>query len=94
MAPGSLVSIYGTELAAGLAQADSDALRTATTKPTVLIGGTPAQLLFAGMSPQFVGVNQINVLIPSGTPTCNAVSLRISLGGVTTSDAITIAVSQ
>jgi uncharacterized protein (TIGR03437 family) len=75
--------------------ADSlDALRTATTTPTVLIGGKPAQVVFAGMSPQFVGVNQINVAIPSGTPTGDAVSLQISLGSLTTSAAVTIAVSQ
>jgi uncharacterized protein (TIGR03437 family) len=46
------------------------------------------------MSPQFVGVNQINVSVPSGTPTGDAVSLQISLGGVTTSATVTIAVSQ
>jgi uncharacterized protein (TIGR03437 family) len=74
--------------------ASLDALRTATTTPTVLIGGKAAQVVFAGLSPQFVGVNQINVAIPAGTPTGNAVSLQISLGGVTTSDAVTIAVSQ
>jgi uncharacterized protein (TIGR03437 family) len=62
--------------------------------PTVLIGGQPAQVVFAGLSPQFVGVNQINVAIPASTPTGNAVSLQISLGGVTTSAAVTIAVSQ
>jgi uncharacterized protein (TIGR03437 family) len=74
--------------------ASLDALRTATTTPTVLIGGKAAQVVFAGMSPQFVGVNQINVAIPSGTPTGDAVSLQLSLGSVTTSAAITIAVSQ
>ena len=75
--------------------ADSlDALRTATTTPTVLIGGKAATVVFAGMSPQFVGVNQINVSVPSGTPTGDAVSLQISLGGVTTSATVTIAVSQ
>jgi len=74
--------------------ASLDALRTATTMPTVLIGGQPAQVVFAGLSPQFVGVNQINVAIPASTPTGNAVSLQISLGGVTTSAAVTIAVSQ
>ena len=50
----------------GVNGADSlDALRTATTTPTVLIGGKAAQVVFAGMSPQFVGVNQINVAIPA-----------------------------
>jgi uncharacterized protein (TIGR03437 family) len=74
--------------------ASLDKLRTATTTPTVLIGGKAAQVVFAGLSPQFVGVNQINVAIPVGTPTGDAVSLQISLGSVTTSAAITIAVSQ
>ena len=75
--------------------ADSlDALRTATTTPTVLIGGKAAQVVFAGLSPQFVGVNQINVAIPTGTPTGDAVSLQISQGGVTTTASVTIAVSQ
>jgi uncharacterized protein (TIGR03437 family) len=75
-------------------EASLDALRTATTTPTVLIGGKPAQVVFAGLSPQFVGVNQINVAIPAGTPTGNAVSLQISVGNVTASADITIAVSQ
>ena len=96
--PGGLV-ILCTGLGAvdppGVNGADSlDALRSATTKPTVLIGGTAATVVFAGMSPQFVGVNQINVAVPSGTPTGDAVSLQLSLGGMTTSATVTIAVSQ
>jgi hypothetical protein len=74
--------------------ASLDALRTAVTTPTVLIGGKAATVVFAGMSPQFVGVNQINVGIPAGTPTGNSVSLQLSLGGVTTDPKVTIAVSQ
>ena len=45
--------------------ASLDKLRTATTTPTVMIGGKAAQVVFAGLSPQFVGVNQINVGIPA-----------------------------
>ena len=75
--------------------ADSlDALRTATTTPTVLIGGKAATVVFAGMSPQFVGVNQINLAVPPGTPTGDAVSLQLSQGGVLTTATVTIAVSQ
>jgi uncharacterized protein (TIGR03437 family) len=74
--------------------ASLDALRTATTTPTVLVGGQPATVVFAGLSPQFVGVNQINVALPAGTPTGNAVSLQIQVGGVTTSNSVTIAVSN
>ena len=71
-----------------------DALRTVTTMPTVMIGNKAATVVFAGMSPQFVGVNQINVSIPDGTPTGNAVPIQISLGGTTTSASTTIAVTQ
>jgi uncharacterized protein (TIGR03437 family) len=74
--------------------ASLDALRTATTTPTVMVGGQGVPVVFAGLSPQFVGVNQINVALPTGTPTGNNVPLQISLGGVTTSAAVTIAVSQ
>ena len=74
--------------------ASLDALRTATTTPTVLIGGKAASVVFAGLSPQFVGVNQINVAVPAGTPTGNAVSLQLQVGGITTDASVTIAVSQ
>src|SRR5262249_44308739 len=74
--------------------ASLDKLRTATTTPTVMIGGKAAQVVFAGLSPQFVGVNQINVAVPAGTPTGDNVPIQIQVGGVTTSDQVTIAVSQ
>jgi len=74
--------------------ASLDKLRTATTTPTVLIGGKAATVVFAGLTPQFVGVNQINVAIPAGTPTGDRVSLQISVGGVTTSADIVMAVSN
>ena len=70
----------------------SDALRRTTTMPTVLVGGQPVNVVFSGLSPQFVGVNQINITRPTGTPTCNAVPLQIVVGGITTTNTITIAV--
>jgi uncharacterized protein (TIGR03437 family) len=70
-----------------------DQLRTADTTPTVLIGGVPAQVIFAGLSPQFVGVNQINATIVSGTPTGDAVPLQLQVGGITTTDKVTMAIS-
>jgi uncharacterized protein (TIGR03437 family) len=71
-----------------------DKLRTASTPPSVLIGQKPATVVFAGLSPQFVGVYQINVGIPAGTPTGDAIPIQISLGNVTSSASITIAVSN
>jgi uncharacterized protein (TIGR03437 family) len=52
-------------------------LHTCVTTPTVLVGGVSAQVVFAGLTPQFVGVYQINIVIASGTPTGNAVPLQI-----------------
>jgi uncharacterized protein (TIGR03437 family) len=96
--PGGLVilctGLGAVNPAAVSGAASLDALRTSTTTPTVLVGGQPATVVFAGLSPQFVGVNQINVALPAGTPTGNAVSLQIQVGGVTTSNSVTIAVSN
>jgi len=72
--------------------ASSDKLRTNTTFPQVLVGGQPVNVVWAGLTPYFVGVNQINITLPPGTPTGNAVPLQISVGGITTSNTITIAV--
>jgi uncharacterized protein (TIGR03437 family) len=71
----------------------SDLLRRTTTTPTVLVGGQPVNVVFSGLSPQFVGVNQINLAVPPGTPTGDAVSLQLSQGGVLTTATVTIAVS-
>jgi len=62
--------------------------------PTVLVGGVAAQVVFAGMSPQFVGVYQLNIVIASGTPTGNAVPLQIQAGGFTSTNQVTMAVSN
>jgi uncharacterized protein (TIGR03437 family) len=62
--------------------------------PTVTVGGVPAQVVFSGMTPQFVGVYQLNIVIAPGTPTGNAIPIRISSNGVTSPDGVTIAVSQ
>jgi uncharacterized protein (TIGR03437 family) len=69
-----------------------DALRTTTTTPTVLVGGVAAPVDFSGLSPQFVGVNQINIRIPAGAPTGGAIPLQLSIGGLTSNDKVTIAI--
>jgi len=63
------------------------------TTPTVLIGGVPANVLFAGLSSD-PGVYQLNVTLPTGTPTGSAVSLQIQMNGFTSRSDVTIAVSQ
>jgi uncharacterized protein (TIGR03437 family) len=72
------------------------------TKPTVLVGKVPAQVVFSGMVGRdasgkavgFVGVYQINIVIAPGTPTGDAVPLQIQMNGVTSTDKVTIAVSN
>jgi uncharacterized protein (TIGR03437 family) len=94
---GQALVILGTGLGAvspadATGAASLDALRKATTMPTVLIGGVSAEVTFAGLSPQFVGVNQINIVVPK-VP-AGVVPLQINSGGLLTSDKVTIAVEN
>jgi uncharacterized protein (TIGR03437 family) len=70
----------------------SDGLRQTAITPVVLIGSVQATVSFSGLAPQFVGVNQLNVTVPQVAP--GVVPLQIQAGGITTSDQVTIAVSQ
>jgi uncharacterized protein (TIGR03437 family) len=69
-------------------------LRTNTSPPTVMVGGVQAQLIYSVLSPQFVGVNQLAIVIPNGSPAGNSVPLQIQEGGVTSPASTTIAVTQ
>lgn len=95
---GDVIVVYATGLGAVQnTPADGhdslDKLRNTLTKPQVLIGGVSAEVDFSGLSPQFVGVNQLNVKVPN-VATGNKVPFQIIVGGITTSDSITMAVSQ
>jgi uncharacterized protein (TIGR03437 family) len=71
-----------------------DQLRMTNTQPTVLVGGTAAQVQFSGLSPQFVGIDQVNAVMPSGVSAGNSVPLQIQIGGVTSTNQVVIAVSD
>ena len=71
----------------------TDTLRTAVNTPQVMVGGQSATVAFAGLSPQFVGVNQINFTVPSGV-TGNTLPLQLVQGGITTTNQVTIAVGS
>ena len=94
---GDTIIIYATGLGAvdsPIADGDIPKKLTNTlTVPIVLIGGVSAHVSFSGMSPQFVGVNQLNVEVPNTAPG-NAVSLQIQVGGINSPSSITMAVSQ
>lgn len=68
-------------------------LRYTLLTPTVLIGGVPAQPVYSVLSPQFVSEYQIGVIPAANTPTGDTVSLQITVGGVTTTNQVTIAVA-
>ena len=60
--------------------------------PFVSIGGHSAHVEFSGLSPQFVGVYQLNVTVPNVTG--DNLEVQLSLGGITTLKGVTMAVSQ
>jgi uncharacterized protein (TIGR03437 family) len=69
----------------------SDASATTTQTPTVTIGGVQASTSFAGLAPGYVGVYQINALVPTTITPGAAVSLGLSSGGMS-SKSVTFAV--
>ena len=94
---GDFIQIY----ASGLGAVDipiangvisTDQLRRTTTQPIVLIGGVAVNPSFSGLSPYFVGVDQVNVQIPANAPKGNAVPLQLQIGGITTTAQVTIAI--
>jgi uncharacterized protein (TIGR03437 family) len=48
---------------------------------TVTVGGVPAQVLFSGLTPGFVGLWQISFVLPASLPTNLATPLRVELKG-------------
>ncbi|HLK47191.1 MAG TPA: hypothetical protein VKT49_03600, partial [Bryobacteraceae bacterium] len=64
------------------------------TKPTILIGGVPAQVVFSGLQGQYPGVYQINVIVQPGTPTGNSVPIQLKMGGTTITDQLNMAVTN
>jgi uncharacterized protein (TIGR03437 family) len=55
-------------------------LANTTTTPTAAIGGTSGQILFSGLAPNYVGLYQVNVLVPTTAPT-GPQTLKLSIGG-------------
>ena len=50
--------------------------------PTVTVDGRPAEIFFAGLTPGFVGLYQINLRIPPDAPANDKAELVVSQGGV------------
>ena len=86
-ASGNVIVIYATgigntnPLVVDGQAAPGSPLAQATASTTVTIGGTPAEVLFSGLTPGFVGLWQINVILPTNLPTNLATPMTISLKG-------------
>jgi len=60
---------------------------------SVTIGGTPAEVAYAGSAPgMVVGLLQINVKIPPGAPSGNAVPVGVTIGGGSSQAGVTLAI--
>jgi uncharacterized protein (TIGR03437 family) len=59
-------------------------LSYSTVQPTVTLGGVNLPVLFSGLAPGLVGVDQINVSVPTNVPTGMAVPLVIADGIIST----------
>jgi uncharacterized protein (TIGR03437 family) len=66
-------------------------LSTTVNPVTVTIGGKAAQVAFAGLTPEYAGLYQLNVVVPAGITTGDAVPVVVQVAGQT-SPAVTMAV--
>jgi len=73
------------------AAAPTDPLAHTTTLAEVTIGGVPAEVIFSGLAPPFVGLYQVNVKVPENAPSGLAVEVVLTMGGIQ-SNVVTMAV--
>lgn len=60
---------------------------------TATVGGNPAQVLFAGLAPGFVGLLQVNLLLPEEGPSGDAVPIQVFVDGVPTQEGVTLSIA-
>src|ERR1051326_5039525 len=77
--PGGLVSIFGTNLATGLAVADSVPLSTSLASTSVSFNGTAAPLLF--VNHDAANGDQVNAQLPWNAGTSGNVSMVVTRNG-------------
>src|ERR1700691_4282995 len=86
-----LGAVRANQPATGAAASLTD-LAPTTTPVTVIIGGVTEAASFSGLAPGFVGLYQVNALVPAGVTADSAVPVTISIGGAI-SNAVTVAVA-
>ncbi|HTC36226.1 MAG TPA: hypothetical protein VK724_22790 [Bryobacteraceae bacterium] len=65
---------------AGMA-ASATTLSYTTNTVTATVGGQSAKVLFAGLAPDFAGLYQVNLVVPSGVTASTSVPVVLSVGG-------------
>ena len=95
---GDTIQIFATGLGAVQEQVETGApapsFSTVQLPVTVTIGGIAAPVVFQGLAPGFVGLYQVNAVVPSGVAPGDAVSLVLTQNGIVANpdQAITIPV--
>ena len=69
----------------------ASSLHNTVNAPTVTMDGLPATVQFSGLAPGFVGLYQVNAVVPAGTRSSNDIPVVLTVGG-TESNTVTIAV--
>ena len=98
MARGRIVSLYCVglgrvtpEVANGTSAPASEPLSRTVNPVTVTIGGQQAEILYSGLAPGFVGLYQVNAVVPLNAPVGDAVAVTVSVSGAVSNSA-TIAI--
>lgn len=92
--PGEIVLLYcaglGQTLSTPLEDGQPAGAQPTAERPTLTIGGTPAEIRYAGSAPGWVGLYQINAVVP-GLPAGDR-ELLLTIGGKQSQPGVTIAV--
>ena len=87
--PGEFLLIFCTglgpvqpEVQSGQIAPSTAPLAETLNTPLVNIAGIPANVTFSGLAPGFVGLYQVNVQVPGGVSTGDAVPVVLTIGGV------------
>lgn len=94
---GQYASIYGTGMGLVTNQPITGGwspwapLAQTTSLPVVTVGGVNAQVSWSGLTPSFVGLYQINFIVPENAPTGSAIPVVVSLDGAI-SNTVTMAI--
>jgi len=97
--PGDVILIYCTGLGPVYPQpASGDStpltgLSSTLVIPVVTVAGRQAEVLFSGLAPGYVGLYQVNAVVPPDAPAGANIPVTISIGGATSNTA-TIAVNR